>query len=146
MQTGTQSQKWEICWLRATNSLRLEKDPQWRKCYGDKGDLCVGGNPVLFFKIENKSWQRQSPGSSGEAGHKGKAGHRRWLTNVPSLDCAGQTEIGLSLLWGRWKRWGRPLYKFPMETSRHFRNSWNPWCVALALHWLSENSLEGYSR
>lgn len=49
---------------------------------------------ILFFKIEFESWQRQSPSSSGEAGHEGKAGHRRWLTNVPSLDSSGRLKQG----------------------------------------------------
>lgn len=105
MQAGTQSQRWEVyvCRWHATILLRSETDPQWKKCYRDKADPCAGENPAMFFKIENKSWQRQSPGTSDEAGQEGKAGHRRCLTNTPSLDWFGQTETGLSLMWSRWK-------------------------------------------
>lgn len=67
----------------------------------------------MFFKIENKSWQRQSPGTGDEAGHEGKAGQRRRLINKPSLDRAGQTETGLSLMGSRGKSWGTLLYRVP---------------------------------
>lgn len=52
----------------------------------------------MLFKIENKSWRRQSPGASEEAGHEGTAGQRRCLTNMPSLDHTEPAERGLGLM------------------------------------------------
>lgn len=62
MGAGGQSQNREerACPLHATILLRLKKNPQQRKCYRDEGDQCVGGNPAMFFKIENQSSDSQS--------------------------------------------------------------------------------------